>query len=384
MLSNKSSDGGANSIYDLLRTMGLLNVSTSKLGNIDENSVANKALQQHYMFLQQKQGTGTLTDAEQKNFSFLKFAFDQESQRKIAGQSGSPSTYNGYLNRVYKDIKVVANESDIPKGTGNRYSPGSYSVQKVTEDMTRVGAGSRAGAPPLPKELIGTTQVTDTRTGQVTYYYVLNQNRVVTPSNMTPDGTLIPSKPEIYNKEKEEKVTSGGAKKNNTKPVKYPKLWYSPDYKKIYDAEIEQINLMLLETADMMLSNFDYKTIDSLAENHNPMISYQDDATRQIDYAEPVPNVATHQTDVFTANKIYEIVSRVIIPIRQGLDESRNTDYQEILYNFGYHNKKDGFIRYRPYYGSNGTAYYDLSISIPDISVVSKYKIYLIEEDGTI
>ena len=134
----------------------------------------------------------------------------------------------------------------------------------------------------------------------------------------------------------------------------------------------------------MMLSNFDYKTIDYVPENMNPTISSENDELRVINYAEPPANIAVHQTNPFTANKTYEVVDVSITPLRQSLDESRNSDYQSILYNFGYHNKSNGFLRYRPYYSSNGTAYYDLSINIPDTDIVTRYKVYWIEEDGTI
>lgn len=390
-IASNTKDGGQLSPNDselmaLLKSLGLSTKVGPSLAAITDNPIINKALQQHFAYLGQKADRTSLSAGEQKNYDMLSFAISQESQRELASKGGA-STYNGYLGRVYKDIEFVTDTSQIPKDTRiNQFDQtSSYNVQKVTEAMTKVGAGTYAGAPPLPKELIGTYQVTDTKTGQTKYYYVLNKDNAIPPST-TVDGTILPTKPDILSPEekKKEEVLGGGVTKNNTKPVKYPKLWYSPDYKKIYDAEIEQLNLLLLETADMMLSNFDYRTIDSLAENANPTISSQNDEFRVINYSEPTQNVAPHQTSPFDANKIYSIVSRSITPLRQALDESRNTDYQSILHSFGYSNKSNGFLRYRPYYSQNGTAYYDLSINIPDCNIVTGYKIYLIEEDGTI
>lgn len=388
--SSNPSDGGVLSSNDsgllsLLKSMGLSTKIGPSLASISDNPLINKALQQHFSYLGQKADRSNLSEAEKKNYEMLSFAIGQESQREIASKSG-PSTYNGYLGRVYKDIEFVSDMSQIPEDTRvNQFDQTSkYNVQKVTEDMTKVGAGARAGAPPLPKELVGTYQVTDTKTGQTKYYYVLNKSGT-TPPNTLIDGTVLPKgnidiKPDV----EKNPVGRSGTAPANTKPVKYPKLWYSPDYKKIYDAEIKQINLLLLETADMMLSNFDYTTIDYVPENMNPTISSENDENRAINYAEPPADIAPHQTNPFIANKTYEVVDNSLTPLRQNLDETRNSNYRNILSAFGYSSKSGGFNQYRPYYSSNGTAYYDLSINIPDTDIVTGYKIYLIEEDGII
>lgn len=176
-------------------------------------------------------------------------------------------------------------------------------------------------------------------------------------------------------------ATATGASNTSAaaKPTKYPQLFYSPDYQQLFNKEIQEITMELLQTAEVALSSFDYKTIQSIQ-----------DATQTVQYDNfgkvlSISNkdeiqLVTPQTDPSIANDIYDVAELVIIPVKNSLQIKPETAYSTILSNYGYHGSGPNIIKYKPGYRADGIPYYDLEIPVTDPDGVIGYNIYMIEE----
>ena len=168
------------------------------------------------------------------------------------------------------------------------------------------------------------------------------------------------------------------SKSSSSKPVKYPELFYSPDYKQIFNSEIEEISLELLQSAETILTNFNFKTIDSVSESR-PVASY--DSFGVITGLESKePQEYKNIPDIGQSENMYNISDLVIIPIRNSIEKNPNNTHATILSNFGSHSSGPDIEQYRPGYLDDGTPYYDLEISPSNIGGILGYNIYMIEE----
>lgn len=168
------------------------------------------------------------------------------------------------------------------------------------------------------------------------------------------------------------------------KPLPSIKLFYSPDYKTLYETEIREMNLALLNLTDVMLTNYDYKSIDFIPSD-SPNIKY-DDSGAVVDYSYLEESSTTrHQSSPSVAEKIYGISDGSIDVIRAVLDIKPDSDYKDFLECFG--NYKEGgqvITKNLPGYKKDGSPYYDFELTISDYDLVTEFEIYLVEEDDTI
>jgi hypothetical protein len=166
----------------------------------------------------------------------------------------------------------------------------------------------------------------------------------------------------------------------NTKALGVPTLFYSPFYKKLFNVETDKIAAELLFTAENVLTNFDYRSIDSVADN-NPTVSYS--AEGEIVYSKPNPTsyIATQLKNPVLINDSYLIYETSIFPIIQSLNTDYGTTYKSLLSKFGHIEEGQQNITPNiPRYDNNGNASYDLEIDILDVAGVISYKTYTIEE----
>lgn len=161
-------------------------------------------------------------------------------------------------------------------------------------------------------------------------------------------------------------------------PTKYPQLFYSPDYKQLFNKEIKEITMELLQVAEVALSSFDYRTINSIADFSNK-ISYDNFGnvlSRSNMYAGPIIN---QTIDSFLSNSIQQINTLIVSPIKDLLQIKPNKTYSSILENYGYHRSGPDIIKYLP--GYKGTQpYYDLELNVGDIDGVIGYNIHMVQE----
>lgn len=167
----------------------------------------------------------------------------------------------------------------------------------------------------------------------------------------------------------------------NTKPIKYPQLFYSPDYQQLFNKEIEEMTLELLQTAELILSTYDYKTIGYLNDN-SPILSYDNFGKLVSRTEKDSVQILSHQVNPAVADKTYSILETTISPIKESICVRPNSNYSSLIQNFGHHGTTTGpnIIKYRPGYRPNGDAYYDLELNVTDVDGVIGYNIYMIEE----
>lgn len=169
------------------------------------------------------------------------------------------------------------------------------------------------------------------------------------------------------------------SKSNNLKATKFPNLFYSPDYKELFNKEIEEITLELLETAELVLTNFDYKTIEGIGD-YRPSVSYDEfDSITSVELSES-DNITVPQTTLEQSDITYNIAATTISPIKYSIQSLPGISYSSILSNYGYHSSGPNNIKNYAGYRSNGQAYYDLEIPVLDVDGVIGYNIYMIEE----
>jgi hypothetical protein len=161
----------------------------------------------------------------------------------------------------------------------------------------------------------------------------------------------------------------------NAKSLGAPELFYSPFYKKLYEKETQQIALELMFSAENILTNFDYTSIDSVPDT-NPSIAYDTDG--QIIYIKPNPSlyIANASKTPMLMNDSYLIYDAGISPALEKLDTKYGYTYNSVLSNFGYFKESSQEITPNlPKYDANGNPAYDLQIEFLDLSTVSSYEV---------
>jgi hypothetical protein len=156
-------------------------------------------------------------------------------------------------------------------------------------------------------------------------------------------------------------------------------IFYSPNYKTLYDEFFKEVSLEILNTAEMVLSNFDYQTID-LVDSVSPATYQNTDGSFSINFRDVPPTVIA-STDSSTANMIYAINDTTVRDIDDKLNNPLSDVYSDVLNYFGKHSSSGTFVKYLPKYDEDGKPYYDLQIPTVDISGVLGYNIYMVEED---
>jgi hypothetical protein len=165
--------------------------------------------------------------------------------------------------------------------------------------------------------------------------------------------------------------------KVNLKASKKNTLFYSPDYKVLYDKIFSDISLDLLNTAEMVLSNFDYQTID-LVDETSSFVYQNSEGDYEVDFTEYPPNIVG-SVSASTANLIYDISDKVLSYIE---NELNSDEYLNSLKYFGKNDSTGSFIKYTPSYDENGIPKYNLEISVDNSNSVIGYNIFMIQEDG--
>lgn len=169
-------------------------------------------------------------------------------------------------------------------------------------------------------------------------------------------------------------------KLGNTKSLGVPELFYSPLYKELFKIEVDKIAAELLYTAENVLTNYDYNSIDSVPDS-NPLVSYS--AEGEIVYIKPSSSayIATQSKNPMMINNSYLIYEASIFPVVESLSTEYGTTYNSILSNFGHIEEGQQDITPSiPRYDTNGNASYDLKIEFLDLAGVVSYKTYTIEE----
>jgi hypothetical protein len=169
--------------------------------------------------------------------------------------------------------------------------------------------------------------------------------------------------------------------KVNLKATNAKTLFYSPDYKVLYDKLFSDISLDLLNTAEMVLSNFNYQTID-LVDEDSSIVYQNDDGEYEIDFTEYPSNIIG-SVDSSTANFIYAINETTLSDIEDKLNVKGLEKFEQKMQYFGRGTDTGSFTKYLPFYDENGVPRYDLEMPVVDISGVIGYNIFMIQEDGT-
>ena len=175
------------------------------------------------------------------------------------------------------------------------------------------------------------------------------------------------------------KATNQTTASNSAKSVQYPQLFYSPDYQQLFNREIQEITMELLQTAEVALSSFDYKTINSIQDS-TETVQY-DNFGKVLSVSSKEDTIlVTPQTDPKIAHDIYDVADLVVIPVKNSLQIKPGTNYSTILANYGRYTSGPNITKYKPGYRADGSPYYDLEVPVTDPDGVIGYNIYMIEE----
>lgn len=332
------------------------------------NNFQNLTGKQRYDFeaLQLKQNLYTIKN---KNFSELNNR-EKEFLRKYNVQYKAGP---GYLPGSMAEPKIITDKSQLPK------------IASSSQGTT--GSIEKVNVPGAAKDLY---KYTNYQTKQTEYYYVLKDVKKFNQTSMDTDKLLsrYQNISEILQKDPRSgtgtgfqfpSVTRTGTK---TTPAKYAKLWYSDDYKKLYADEIRRISLQLLQMPDLVLSQFDWETIDFVPDYTGTVIRENGEVI-QTTYAEPQETIRSTVNPII-ANTIFRIQNNTFAPVIKAVSPLRS-GYTKYLQNFGHHRNRSSEMReYFPGYKANGNPYYDIEIDFEDMPEVNSYTIYLVEEDGII
>lgn len=272
--------------------------------------------------------------------------------------SGSQQEYISSINKSSANINFVQNKTELPKGAEK---VGSESGFKKSQDVYKYYNSET-----------GTTQT----------FYVVKDTKKYSSAPVSTNilSTYKKLSDVIFRTPKKNSSTTEQltGKKRGTDLVK---LWYSADYQKLYTAEIERQTLEILSLPDMVLSYYNWETIDSLPDSNGTLMLEGDEVIYQ-EYQEPEVKIqSTIPPEV--ANFIYKIQEQ-IAPVHDSLNNYISTD-ATILSNFGYRkSRKSDITPSFPSYTSGGDPRYDIQLEFDDIDGVSGYAVYLVEEDGII
>ena len=169
--------------------------------------------------------------------------------------------------------------------------------------------------------------------------------------------------------------------KVNLKATHAKTLFYSPDYKVLYDKLFSDISLDLLNTAEMVLSNFNYQTID-LVDEDSSVVYQNQNGEYEVEFTKYPENIIG-SVDSPTANFIYAINETALSDIENKLNVKSSEKFEQKMQYFGRGTDTGSFTKYLPFYDENGVPRYDLEMPVVDISGVIGYNIFMIQEDGT-
>lgn len=293
----------------------------------------------------------------------------------FGGGTNSMDRYLEQMSGTSANVNFVTSKDELPRP--------QLSSQGVSGSLTKVGkeSGFKSGQDVYKYQ--------DYSTGETSYYYVVKDIQRYDTASSTFSNPLkrYQNISEVVKYDPRKKVdtplTPGGTTKaqGKTTPAKYVKLWYSADYKTLYQNEISRQTLQLLNIPDMVLANYNWETIDSLQDYSGTSIIENGEVIYE-EYYEPEVIVES-SISPHKANILYKIQQN-ISPLHASLNNYRSSDI-EILSNFGFHKaKRSDITPLFPSYTNNGQPRYDLQLEFDDAEEVLGYNIYLIEEDGII
>lgn len=377
----------------------LFNDSVSGTGSFSnnvfsDNAVEEKKLAKYFLWL--NDNFNALTPSQKNDYNILKVKQNfsilknkpaaqlSKEERAFLSQygvssPGSTSTnamdaYMESLNDSSANIQFVTSKDDLP----------------TTNTTSKITSLTKAGKNYGFKKAQDVYRYENYSSGETTYYYVIKDINRYEASGGTTDNIISRYQKisEIVSPEPETKtinISGGGgggtSSIGKTTPAKYVKLWYSQDYKTVYDNEINKQVLELLNVPDMVLSQYDWETIDSMSDTNGTVVRENDEVI-YTEYQEPEVKIqSTIPPEV--ANLVYKIQEN-LSPIHDSLNNYISNAITRLL-NFGFHKAKGADLTaIFPAYRAGGEPRYDFEVDFVDIDGVLGYNIYLVEEDGII
>lgn len=175
---------------------------------------------------------------------------------------------------------------------------------------------------------------------------------------------------------KKEKSVLGFRQLNTFNKSGIAEIFSSPDYVKLYDEEIQEITLDLISIAEMVLSNFDYQSIDEVTAYSGLKIQSSDGEFLFDDNSEVDEQSISSSVSAGLANDAFNI-SNVCIP---EINSAISNDSSNVITYYGYYPANGNKVASMPGYKKD-QSYYDLDIPITDQPGVISYRIYLVSED---
>lgn len=357
------------------------------------NPVEEKKLATYFMWL--RDNFNNLTPSQKNDYNVLKvkqnFAVlkGKDQSKLTAGErdflrkygvnafGSGPTSVDRAMNEMLNssaNVNFITSKDQLPRP--------SMSTQGTTGNLTKVGkdSGFKKGQDVYKYE--------DYQTGETSYYYVVKDIKRYEAASDSFSNPLARYQQLAEVVRYDPRVTpptgvpgTTSSVSTKTTPAKYVKLWYSADYKATYEGEIQRQALQLLNLPDMVLSNYNWETIDSLQDSTGTSF-YENGEIIYEEYYEPEVKVQSSISPE-AANLVYKIQEN-LVPIHVSLNNFRSSDY-DILANFGLHRAaKSDITPFFPSYTNAGSPRYDLELEFRDAEEVTGYTIYLVEEDGII
>lgn len=359
-----------------------------------QNPEQEKKLATYFMWL--RDNFSSLTPSQKNDYNVLKVkqnfsvlkgkdmskltADERDFLRKygVTAFGNGTNSMDRYLEQMAgtsANINFITSKDELPRP--------QMSSQGTTGILSKVGkeSGFKSGQDVYKYQ--------DYTTGETSYYYVVKDIQRYDSASSTFSNPLARYQKlaEIVRKDPKPPVTPPGGisgtagASGKTTPAKYVKVWYSADYKTLYEGEIKRQVLELLNIPDMVLANYDWQTIDSLQDSSGSVF-YENGEVIYEQYFEPETKVQSSISPQ-AANLVYKIQEN-LVPIHVSLNNYRSED-STILRNFGFHKSARSEITpLFPSYASNGQPRYDLELEFVDAEEVVGYTVYLVEEDGII
>jgi hypothetical protein len=361
-----------------------------------QNPEQEKKLATYFMWL--RDNFNTLSKSQKNDYNVLKVkqnfavlkkkdasqltAEERDFLRKygvnaFGGGNNSMDRFMEQMSETSANVNFVTSKDELPRP--------QVSSQGTTGLLTKVGkeSGFKSGQDVYKYQ--------DYSTGETSYYYVVKDIQRYDSASTTFSNPLARYQKLAEIVRNDPTTTSNNINgfqfngttgtQGKTTPAKYVKVWYSADYKRLYDGEIQKQVLELLNIPDMVLANYDWETIDSLQDSSGSTF-YEDNEIIYEQYFEPETKIQSSISPQ-AANLVYKIQDN-LVPIHVSLNNYRSED-STVLSNFGFHKSARAEITpLFPSYTSNGQPRYDLELEFVDAEEVLGYTVYLVEEDGII
>lgn len=350
-----------------------------------------KDLAEYFFWLRSQFKTGKMTEAQRSDYEVLQMRQNWNAINNIPTAQLTPEQLalknklsirgsSGYQTPI-GDVEILKDASELPRFAQSSQGATGY-VEEVKFDI------NDPNAPTLYRARDNVKNTTK-------YFYVLKDVNKFDKITLDRDSTL-----ERYTKladiVRQDPQTDGGGGGSGgvlfsstidtpkTTPAKLSKLWYSKDYNVLYDTEVKRISLQTLAMPELVLSNYDWETIDYVPDTVGRIIMANGEVTSYT-YATDKQIIKT-SVNPQISEMIYKMQNTSFAPIIQSLDFVRS-GFETYLQNFGHYIKRSqnkGITQYFPGYYQNGEPYYDIEVTFEDIGEVTGYTIYLVEEDGII